>query len=110
MRVVVSKLVQLTLRYLICLYQFPVHGDREQKINYYLTAGVHNSPAAWYKILEVYAIGDFVLLGIPFSGILSSQPILELLLNLSVIHVMNVKAVFTVLHPVSRLPTVSACI
>src|SRR6266540_2880552 len=26
-------------RYLIHLYQFPVHGDREQKIDYYLTAG-----------------------------------------------------------------------
>ena len=46
MRVVVSKSVQLTSRYLICLYQFPVHGDQEQKIDYYLTAGAHNSPAA----------------------------------------------------------------
>ena len=27
MQVVVSKSVQSTSRYLICLYQFPVHGD-----------------------------------------------------------------------------------
>src|SRR6266545_5043501 len=106
MRVVVSKLVQLTSRYLICLYQFPVHGDQEQKIDYYLTAGVHNSPAAWYKILRVYAIKDFIiLLGIHFSYVLSSQPILELLLNLPIIHVMNIEAVFAVLHPVSSLST-----
>src|SRR6266545_2384079 len=90
MRVVVSKSVQLTSRYLICLYQFPVHGDQEQKINYYLTAGVHNSPTVWYKILGVYTIKD---LDIHFSYISSSQPILEQLLNLPVVHVMNIEAV-----------------
>ena len=109
MRVVVLKSVWLTSRYLIRLYQFPVHGDWEQKINYYLTAGAHNSPTAWYKILEVYAIEDFVvLLGFCFGYILSSQPILELLLNLPVVHVTNVEAAFTVLCPVSGLPTASA--
>src|SRR6266540_3397751 len=103
------KLVQSTSRYLICLYQFPVHGDQEQKIDYYLIAGAHNSPAAWYKILGVYAIEDFiVLLSIHFSYVSSSQSILELLLNLPVIHVSNVKAVFTVLCPVSGLSTVLA--
>src|SRR6266511_78198 len=102
MRVVVLKLVQLTSRYLICLHQFPVHGDREHKIDYYLTAGVHNSPTAWYKILEVYDIEGFVvLLSIYFGNISNSQSILELLLNLPVVHVRNVEVAFAVLHPVS---------
>src|SRR6266511_2120462 len=87
---VVSKSGQSTSRYLIHLYQFPVHGDQGQKIDYYLTVGAYNSPAVWYKILEIYAIEDFiVLLGIHFGDISSSQPILELLLNLSIIHKMN---------------------
>ena len=46
--------------------------------------------------------------GIHFSYVSSSQPILELLLNLPIIHVMNVEAAFTVLCPVSSLSTVSA--
>src|SRR6266511_1376512 len=109
MRVVVSKSVQSTSRYLIRLYQFLVHGDREQKINYYLAAGAHNSPAAWYKILKVYTIEDFIiLLSIRFGYVLSSQPILELLLNLPIVHVMNIEVVFAVLCPVSSLPTASA--
>ena len=109
MRVVVSKLVQSTSMYLICLYQFPVHGDQEQKIDYYLTVGAYNSLAAWYIILQVYTIEDFiVLLCIRFGNVSSSQPILELLLNLPIIHVMNVEAAFTVLCPVSSLSTVSA--
>jgi len=109
MRVAISKLVQTTSRYLIRLYHFLVHGDREQKINYYLTVGVYNSSAVWYKILKVYTIEDFVvLLSIHFGDVSSSQPILKLLLNLSVIHVTNIKVVFVVLCPVSGLSTASA--
>src|SRR6266540_4300370 len=110
-RIVASKLVQLALRYLIRLYQFPAHGDREQKIDYYLTVGAYNSPTVWYKILGVYTIWNFiVLLSIHFSDASSCQPILKLLLDLPIIHEANVEATIAVFRPIAGFSTMSACV
>ena len=82
-----------------------------EMLQYYLTAGAYNSPTAWYKILGVYTIWNFiVLLSIHFSDASSCQPILKLLLDLPIIHEANVEATIAVFRPIAGFSTMSACV
>ena len=80
------------------LHQSQAQRLREWKIDYYLAAGVHGSLAAGHKIL--YATRWFWL---RWNRILSSQPVLQLCLQLVTVHVSNVEAEVAVFCPVTSL-------